>query len=175
MSILRFFQPDPTREWPACRAVPLTFDAARAELNGLPLGAPLEALRPLGRPSNPRPLRKRECEYAPLGLEVGLGASDRVYFFGCIFQPVAAISELIGHAGFRPCDLTLQLADGALATITSRTTAAELEQYLGPLVRDDSGDGPPHSATLGSTCLSFGFDPAGHLMYMDIEPAPDAS
>jgi hypothetical protein len=175
MSILRFFQRDPTQNWPLCRAVPLTFNTVRSELNGISLGAPLDALRALGRPSNPKPRSQGQCAYAPLGLEVSLDSSDRVHFFTCLFQPVESASELSGYPDFRPCHLTLQLSSGAQVKITPETSAVELEKYLGSLTPEEFGGEPLQSVTIGDTWLGFSFDPAGRLILLDIEPAPSAA
>lgn len=174
MSILRFFQRDPTRDWPLCSPVPLRFDTVRSELNGIPFGAPLDALRPLGRPANPKPLRRRECVYPPLGLEITLDSSDQVHYFGCIFDLEKSESALRDYPDSKPCHLTLRLANGAQLKIAPGISATELEQSLGPLTYDGDENDPLHSVTLGSTWLAFGFDPAGRLVFMDIEPAPSA-
>lgn len=113
MSLLNFFRrKDPTADWPACRPVPLRFDVERGELNGIAFGAPMAALRALGRPSNPAPRRTHGWFYPSLGLEVGRDASDRVHFFLCVFQADEDETDLSRYADFQPCRVRLRFANG---------------------------------------------------------------
>ena len=92
---------DPTQDWPAARAAPLRFDVVRGALNGIAFDAPFDALRVLGKPGNPRPVQSYLFAYAPLGLEVPLGAKSQVLVFTCVFREGAG-GDVDGLPGFTP-------------------------------------------------------------------------
>ena len=98
-----FSRKDPTHDWPAAGAGPLRF-VMRGEMNGIAFDAPFDALRVLGKPSNPRPIETRLFAYAPLGLAVAMGANSEVLVFTCVFQAGAG-GEADEFPGFCPAEL----------------------------------------------------------------------
>ena len=169
MGLLDLFRKDPTHDWAASRAVPLRFDLARGALNGIAFDAPSDALRVLGRPSNPKPVRKRQFAYAPLGLMVSLAAKSEVHFFNCVFQAGAG-GEADEFPDFVPCRITLQNERGTLLEVTSTTSRGMVEDALGPLTREEDMGDRILSTVVGRTWLGFTFDDAGRLTLLDIEP-----
>ncbi|MBW3655000.1 MAG: hypothetical protein KY444_02770 [Gemmatimonadetes bacterium] len=173
MSLLNWFRrKDPTEEWPPARAVPLRFDIDRGELNGIPFGAPMNALQALGRPSNPRAKRDYQWSYPSLGLEVAQDSSARVNFFTCVLQADENETDLSRYPEFQPCRLSLRLADGTEFQVTPHTPRAEIEAVLGPLTREGGDEVGMDTATCGSAWFGFSFDGAGRWTLLDIEPAP---
>jgi hypothetical protein len=177
MGLFDFFsRKDPTHDWPANGAVPLRFDVVRGELNGIAFDAPYDALRVLGKPSNPRPVASHLFAYAPLGLSVALGAKSQVLVFTCVFQPGAG-GEADDFPGFVPCRIALRNERGTLLEVTSTTTLGmlqgALDGVLGPPAPGELEGSRVSSAVVGSAWLGFSFDPAGRLTLLDIEPAPD--
>ncbi|HEV3051080.1 MAG TPA: hypothetical protein VGX50_12275 [Longimicrobium sp.] len=171
MGLLDFFsRKDPTHDWPASGAGPLRFDVVRGEMNGIAFDAPFDALRVLGKPSNPRPVETRLFAYAPLGLAVAMGANSEVLVFTCVFQAGAG-GEADEFPGFLPCRIALRNERGTLLEVTSTTSAGLLETVLGPLTRRGTEDGYVASLVVGSVWLGFSFDHAGGLTLLDIEPA----
>ncbi|HEY0038241.1 MAG TPA: hypothetical protein VGB66_16190 [Longimicrobium sp.] len=169
MSLLRFFRRDPTDGWPPCRAVPLQFDLARGALNGVPFGAPLPALRPLGRPSNAEPQPLNQYGFAPLGMEVVLNERG-VSCFVCVFQPAGSEIDLGRYPGFAPCTLNLRLPGSAVHQFTPASVRADVERCLGPLQWQDLGAESIDSIVIGATWMGFGFDPEDRLAFVDLEP-----
>ena len=172
MGLFDFFsRKDPTHDWPVRGTVPLRLDLARRELNGITFDASFDALRVLGKPSNPKPVRARVFVYAPLGLTVPLGAQSRVLIFTCVFQ-AGVEGEADEFPGFAPCRIALQNERGMLLEVTSTTSVSEVEDALGPLAREDM-TGDVFSTTIGSVWLCFTFDHAGLLALLDIERGGD--
>jgi hypothetical protein len=163
---------DPTQDWPAVRAAPLGFDVVRGALNGIAFDTPFDALRVLGKPSNPKPVQSHLFAYAPLGLAVPLGATSEVLIFTCVFRAGAG-AEVDGLPGFAPCRIALRNEHGTLLEVTSSTSVGEVEAALGPLAREGTDDGHVSSIVIDSVWLGFSFDHAGRLTLLDIEPAPD--
>lgn len=176
MGLLDLFsrKPDPTHDWPASSASALRLDMVRRELNGIALGAPFTALRVLGRPQNPKPVRERSFVYPPIGLTVALDAKSEVFVFTCVFQ-AGFDGEADEYPGFVPCRIALQNEGGTLLEITRATTAGVLEAVLGPLDRSTTGEGEVGSKVVGRTWLGFHFDSAGGLTLLDIEPAENVT
>lgn len=173
MGLLDFFsRKDPTHDWPASAAVPLRFDVVRGELNGIAFDAPYDALRVLGKPDNSRPVATYLFAYAPLGLSAALGAQSQVLLFTCVFQPDAG-GDADAFPGFAPCRIALRNERGTLLEVTGSTTRGEVEDALGPLVREETDSGHVSSVVIGRAWLGFSFDPAGRLTLLDLEPAPD--
>ncbi|HEX6037687.1 hypothetical protein [Longimicrobium sp.] len=167
---------DPTHDWPAGGAVPLRFDVVRGELNGIAFDAPYDALRVLGKPSNPKPVATYLFAYAPLGLAVALGAKSEVLALTCVFQAGAG-GEADDFPGFVPCRIALRNERGTLLEVTSTTTRGvlqgALEGALGPPAPGELEGSHVSWAVVGSVRLGFSFDPAGQLTLLDIEPAED--
>ena len=111
MSIFSFFR-DPTRDWPESRRVPLVYDLAGRELNGIPQGAPAERLRAFGRPSNRKPIRNGNFAYPRLGIEIGLVKPGRVDMVMCVFQAKVGDTDVDEHPEFRPCEIELRHSAG---------------------------------------------------------------
>jgi hypothetical protein len=175
MGLLDFFaRKDPTHDWPARGAGPLRFDVVRGEMNGIPFDAPFDALRVLGKPSNPTPVKTRLFAYAPLGLAVAMGAKSEVRVFTCVFQ-AGADGEADEFPGFLPCRIALQNERGTLLEVTSTTSVGVLEAVLGPLAHGKDGNGPAAATAVGKAWLNFVFDQAGGLTLLDIEPAEVAT
>lgn len=171
MSLLSFFRrKDPTRDWPPARPVPLRFDIERWELNGIGRGAPVDALRVLGRPANPPSDREYHWLYPSLGLEVLLDGSSRVKFFTAVFQADAPETELVGYPDFQPCRLYLRFGDGTDLEVTAATRRAEIESRLGPLTREGNDVDGMDVVSAGSAMFVFSFDAEGRWTLLDIEP-----
>jgi hypothetical protein len=170
MSILDYFRPDPTRDWPESRPVALVYDLVRRELNGIPAGAPFERLRPFGRPGNKKPLREQNFCYPRLGVEIGL-ISDSVDAVACVFLPKPGDSNIEDHPEFRPCEIELRLAGGERVRLTADAVRDDVERQLGPLVLVRT----PYDSALGidlnGVWLGFEFDSGNRLYILDIEPA----
>lgn len=170
MSILAYFLPDPTRDWPESRPVPLVYDLARRELNGIPRGAPADRLRALGKPGNRKPSWIGIFAYPRLGIQVHLGAG-RVQSVTCVFQAKLADTEIEDHPDFRPCAIELRTGGGERVRVTADTTRVDVERQLGPLTLDPSEPTfPILRITVGGVDLGFEFDPHGRLRILDIEP-----
>ena len=178
MSIFSFlFRRDPTRDWPDYRLVPLVYDFASGELNGIPARAPFDRLRSLGRPGGYRPLPpySRAACYPTLGLEIELG-QDRVDSwvdsFACVFQPRPEDSHAGKRSAFHACEIALQRADGESVRITADTTLEEIREQLGSEAVHRDEDGSVLQVKAGDAWLYFDFDPDGRLRVLDIEPEP---
>jgi hypothetical protein len=177
MSLLDLFRrKDPTDDWPECRPAALVFDIGRGELNGIPLGAPMSALRALGRPGNARPQRMFQWDFAPLGLEVRPDQHGRIVLFTCFFQAYLGDTELGRYPDFQPCRLSFRFADGTLRELTADTPRARIEAFLGPLTQKAEGSDEygPHVVTCGGARIGFEFDENGRWTLVDVEPAADA-
>ncbi len=170
MSILEYFRRDPTHAWPEVRPVPLVYDLARRELNGIPLGAPTDRLRQLGRPGNRRPSWIGIFGFPRLGIQVHLGVG-RVRSVSCVFQAKLADTEVADHPDFWPCKIELRSGGGERVPITADTGREEIERRLGPLTRDRS---EPAFSVLGvevdGVWLSFELGSDDRLRILDIEP-----
>ncbi|HEX8271610.1 MAG TPA: hypothetical protein VF615_03095 [Longimicrobiaceae bacterium] len=172
MSILDYFRRDPTHDWPECRPVPLVYDLARRELNGIPEGAPVERLRALGRPGNRKPSWIGIFAYPRLGIQVHLGA-DHVRSVACVFQANAANTEIEGHPDFRPCAIELRTGGGERVRVTADTRRDEIERRFGPLALDAPEPALPIlRADVDGVWLDFEFGSDGRLRILDIEPEP---
>lgn len=175
MSLLNWIRrKDPTEDWPAVHPVPLRFDVDRGQLNGIAFGAPMNALRVLGRPSNPRAQRGSGWVYPSLGLEVAPDSSARVHFFICVLQADETEMNSSIYPDFQPCRLSLHFVDGTEFQITADTPRAEIQAVLGPFTREGGDDGGIETVTCGSAWFGFSFDGAGRWTLLDIEPAPGA-
>ncbi len=169
VSILDFFR-DPTRDWPECRPVPLVYDLARRELNGIPRGAPADRLRALGKPGNRRPSRIGIFAYPRLGIQVHLGVG-RVQSVSCVFQAKLADTEMEDHPDFRPCAIELRTGAGERVRVTAGTSRDDVERQFGPLTLDRwDPDHPILRITVDGVDLGFEFDSRGRLSILDIEP-----
>lgn len=172
MSILDYFRRDPTHDWPECGPVPLVYDLARRELNGIPEGAPAERLRALGRPGNRKPSWIGIFAYPRLGIQVDLGAG-RVRSVSCVFHSEASGTEIDGHPDFRPCAIELRTGGGERVRITSATGRDEVERRFGPLALDASDPAfPILRVAVDGVSLGFEFGSDGRLRILDIEPEP---
>lgn len=170
MSILEYFRRDPTHDWPERVPVPLVYDLARRELNGIPTGAPADRLRQLGRPGNRRPSWIGIFGYPRLGIQVHLHVGG-VQSVTCVFRAKVGDTEVDEHPEFRPCEIELLLGSGERVRITPRTTRDEIERRLGPLTRDRS---EPAFAVLSIVVdgvpLTFEIGSDDRLRILDIEP-----
>ncbi|MET0397003.1 MAG: hypothetical protein ABW277_09295 [Longimicrobiaceae bacterium] len=170
MSILEYFRRDPTHGWQERVPVPLVYDLARRELNGIPLGAPVERLRQLGRPGNRRPTWIGIFGFPRLGIQVHLHM-DRVASVSCVFRAKLGDTEVDEHPDFRPCEIELLLGSGERVRISPRTRRDEIERRFGPLTPDRS---EPAFAVLGVVVdgvpLTFELDSDDRLRILDIEP-----
>ena len=175
MSILGFlFPPDPTRGWREYELVPLVYDFASGELNGIAAGAPLDRLRSLGKPGFFRELTQFSTAacYPTLGLEIEL-TNERVDSFACRFQRLRRDRRGGKKFSFHPCEIELRRADGESVRVTADTTLEEVQAQLGSgaVHRDD--DGSVLQVRTGDVWLYFDFDPDGYLRVLDIEPGPE--
>ncbi|HEU0077642.1 MAG TPA: hypothetical protein VFQ76_08345 [Longimicrobiaceae bacterium] len=170
MSILSYFR-DPTRDWPAGGPVPVVYDLARRELNGIPVGAPADRLRPLGRPGNRKPSWIGIFGFPRLGIQVHL-LQGRVRSVSCVFRSrKLGDTEIEDHPEFRPCEIELLRGSGERVRITAGTTQEEVERRLGPLTRDRSEPAyPVLGITVDGVPLTFELDSDGRLHILDIEP-----
>jgi hypothetical protein len=134
MSLFSFFR-DPTHDWPESRPVPLVYDLARRELNGIPAGAPADRLRALGRPCNRKPSWIGIFAYPRLGIQVHLGG-DRVQSVTCVFHAKLADTKIENHPDFWPCKIELRLPGGETVRITPDTGREDVERRLGSLTLD---------------------------------------
>lgn len=170
MSILEYFRRDPTHDWPERVPVPLVYDLARRELNGIPAGAPADRLRAFGRPGNRRPSRIGIFGYPRLGMQVHLGAGG-VMSVSCVFQAKVGDTKIDGHPDFRPCEIELLLGSGERIRITPRATRDDVERRFGRLTVDPSDPAVPvQHVTVDGVPLTFEFDSGGRLRILDIEP-----
>lgn len=176
MSILAYLRPDPTRDWPESRPVPLVYDLARRELNGIPRGAPADRLRALGRPGNRKPSWIGIFAYPRLGIEVHLGAG-RVQSVSCVFQAKLGDTVVEDHPDFRPCAIELRTGGGERVRVTADTTREDVERQLGSLTLDQGDPAVPIlRITVNGEDLGFEFDSHGRLRILDIDPhEPDES
>lgn len=176
MSLFDLFRrKDPTEDWPDCQPAALVFDVGRGELNGIPLGATMSALRALGRPGNRRPDRIFQWHFAPLGLEVKPDKHGRIVLFTCFFQAYFGDTELGTYPDFQPCRLSFRFADGTLWEVTADTPRARIEAFLGPLTQKPEGSDEygPHVVTCGGATIGFEFDENRRWTLVDIEPAAE--
>jgi hypothetical protein len=170
MSIVDYFRRDPTRDWPESRPVPLVYDLARRELNGIPRGAPADRLRAFGRPGNRRPSWIGIFAYPRLGIQVHLGVG-LVQSVTCVFQAKLAYTEIEDRPDFRPCSIELRTGGGERVHVTPDTSREEVERRFGPLILDQSDPVVPIlRITVDGVDLGFEFDSAGRLRILDIEP-----
>jgi len=170
MSILAYFRSDPTHDWQERVPVPLVYDLARRELNGIPVGASADRLRAFGRPGNRRPSWIGIFGFPRLGIQVHIGR-DRVMSVSCVFHAKAADTEIADHADFRPCKIELRTAGGERVPISAGTGREEIERRLGPLKLDSSDPSlPVVNVDVDGVPLTFEFDSDGRLRILDIEP-----
>jgi hypothetical protein len=170
MSIFDHFRPDPTHDWPEARPVPLDYDLARRELNGIPAGAPVDRLRALGRPGNRKPSWIGIFAYPRLGIRVHLGAGC-VQSVTCVFQAKLADTEIEDHPDFRPCAIELRTGGGERVRIDPNTRREEVDRRFGPLVLDQSDPAVPILCiAVNGVDLGFEFDSDKRLRILDIEP-----
>lgn len=170
MSIFGYFRPDPTRDWPECRPVPLVYDLPRRALNGIPQGAPADRLRSLGRPSNHKPIWNRSFVYPRLGIEIGLAKLERVDVVMCVFQAKLGEADVDQHPEFRPCGIELRRSAGEPVRVTADTDSDEIERLLGPLGLEEMSYGSRGSISLDGVWLGFEFGFDRRLRILDIEP-----
>jgi len=173
MSIFDLFRLDPTRGWADYRLVPLVYDLARGELNGIPARVPFDRLRALGRPGGYRPLspHSRAACYPTLGLEIEL-AQQWVDSFACLFQPRPADPGAGKRSAFHSCEIVLQREDGEGVRITADTTLEEVREQIGRGAVHRDEDGSMLQVRAGDAWLYFDFDADGRLRVLDIEPEP---
>jgi hypothetical protein len=170
MSILAYFRRDPTHDWQERVPVPLVYDLARRELNGIPVGAPAERLRQLGRPGNRKPSWIGIFGFPRLGIQVHIGAG-RVMSVSCVFQAKAADTEIADHPDFRPCKIELRTAGGERVPITADTGQEEIERRFGPQKLDPSDPTlPVLNVEVDGVWLAFEFGSDGRLRILDVEP-----
>ena len=174
-SIFDYFRPDPTRDWPECRQVPLVYDLARRELNGIPFGALADRLRSLGRPSNRKPIWNGSFAYPRLGIEIGLVRRERVDTVMCAFQAKLGEMDIDQHPEFRPCEIELRRGDGTTGRLTSGADREEVELLFGPLAVERTEYVVAEGVRVDGVWLGFEFGPDGRLRILDIEPEPPAA
>lgn len=170
MSILEYFRRDPTHDWQERVPVPLVYDLARRELNGIPAGAPADRLQAFGRPGNRRPSRIGIFGYPRLGIQVHLGAG-RVMSVSCVFRAKVGDTKIDDHPDFRPCKIELRTAGGERIPITADTGQEEIERRFGPLTLDRSEPAVAVlSVVVDGVPLTFELDSSDRLRILDIEP-----
>ena len=164
---LGLFRRNPSAAWPTVEPVPLRFDAAARALNGLPLGAPLEAIAQFGRPDDPKDAHRYGLyHYGPWGITVG-AEGGRVAWFTFRFHD--------SDQHFRPCTLQLLVPRGAGFEMTSTTKQRDVELALGrPEAHTDRGDQRSIGFRFPELWLEVTFTPDGQLLVLDVDPGPPA-
>lgn len=130
--ILRWFAGrvfDPTRHWPPSGVSRLVFDQATLSLNGVHLGAPLAAFRPLG-PAD-RITGRPSCRhfiYHRLGLEITC-AKGRIDELRFTLAPTGPPDDAAQH--LTEATLTLITLDGATHVLSCATTEDDVIALFG--------------------------------------------
>lgn len=119
----------PTWDWPAGTITRLSYDMRARELNGIPFGAPLDALRPLG-PAGwfSRSKRTLELSYYRLGLIVNLD-DGRFDSIEVLLDP-ARRSWHSWHP-FAAARIAIMNPEGKWADLTGDSTEDDVASLLG--------------------------------------------
>lgn len=120
---------NPTRGWPPAQPGRLELDLVAGTLNGIALGGPLEALRPLGPSSGFSRIGRGDFDlhYGGLGLEVGFWEGEIVHF-RFILSPAAWFTP----TPFTPSSLRIVVPGGRSFLLGAETTERALGDWLGP-------------------------------------------
>jgi hypothetical protein len=161
---------NPTRRWPPSAMDRLELDLAAGTLDGIPLGGPLEALRPLGPATGLHRIGRQgfDLHFGRLGLEVGFWEGEIVDF-----RFVMAATAWFPPTAFAPASLRVVVPGGQAFVLGPETSERALGDWLGPPEQAEDVDvyGPSRSLTFqaGRCCVEvFADRPSGRVVDLEV-------
>jgi hypothetical protein len=156
----RFF--NPTRGWPPRRVQRLEFTPAEASLNGIPLGAPIDAAEALGPVDDLTPrVVGPSFVYDELGLVVGC-RDGKIRDFRVIMDP-ASREQWVRRV--RPGVLTVRMPDGSSHRVSRDTSEHTLFALFGaPTYSGTMADDWSYTFRVGPQEFHTFHDPGSHAL-----------